>query len=107
MIHIAIVEDKDHLREALASYIRPEADMLCVYRFVNAEEALTTLSADPVDVVLMDIHLPGMSGIECVRQLKQLHPGMQHMMCTIFEDEDHIFNSLKAGASGYLLKGSS
>jgi DNA-binding NarL/FixJ family response regulator len=106
MIHIAIVEDKDNLREALTSCIKAEPDMLCVYSFPDAEEALEVLSADPVDVVLMDIHLPGMSGVECVRRLREFNSSMQFMMCTIFEDEDNIFNSLKAGASGYILKGS-
>jgi DNA-binding NarL/FixJ family response regulator len=106
MIHIAIVEDKDNLREALASYIKGEPDMLCLYSFPDAEQALEVLSADPVDVVLMDIHLPGMSGIECVRKLRERHSAMQFLMCTIFEDDDNIFRSLEAGASGYILKGS-
>src|SRR4051812_1122015 len=105
MIHVAIVEDKPSLRDALAAYVRAEADMLCLYCFPDAEQALATLSEDPVDIVLMDIHLPGMSGIDCVRLLKERHPKTQFMMCTIFEDEEHVFKSLKAGASGYILKG--
>jgi len=104
MIQIAIVEDIEALRETMASLIQMEKDLLCVYRFSNAEEALATLSEDPVDVVLMDIHLPGMNGIDCVRQLKQKCPQMQFMMSTIFHDDENIFNALKAGASGYLLK---
>lgn len=106
MISVAIVEDKQSLREALAAYIKAEPDMLCLYCFSDAEQALQELSVNPVDVVLMDIHLPGMSGIDCVRLLKEQHNKMQFMMCTIFEDEENVFNSLKAGASGYLIKGS-
>jgi DNA-binding NarL/FixJ family response regulator len=105
MINVAIVEDIDDLREAIASMVQDDPDLLCIYKFGNAEDALNTLREDPVDVVLMDINLPRMSGIECVRQLKVLHPSMLFLMCTIFQQDDHIFNALKAGASGYLLKG--
>jgi DNA-binding NarL/FixJ family response regulator len=105
MITIAIVEDIPELREAMISMIRLEKDLLCIYNFGNAEDALTTLTGDPVDVVLMDIHLPGMSGTECVLELKQRHPGMQFIISTIFQDDENIFSALKAGASGYLLKG--
>ena len=105
MISIAIVEDIDELREAMASLIQSADDFFCAHLFSNAEDALHTLSENPVDVVMMDINLPGMSGIECVRQLKQKQSDMQFMMCTIFQDDENIFNALKAGASGYLLKG--
>ena len=104
MINVAIVEDIQDLREAMAALVQAREDLLCVYSFSNAEEALIELSENPVDVVLMDIHLPGISGIECVAQLKKKHPEMQFMMCTIFQDDDNIFKALKAGASGYLLK---
>ena len=105
MINVAIVEDIDEIREALATLVKDTDELLCVHSFTNAEEALATLRHHPMDVVLMDIHLPGINGIECVRQLKQVHPQMQFLMCTIFQDDDNIFNALKAGASGYLLKG--
>ena len=105
MINVAIVEDIQDLREAMAALVQAREDLLCVHSFSNAEEALIELSENPVDVVLMDIHLPGISGIECVAQLKKKHPEMQFMMCTIFQDDDNIFKALKAGASGYLLKG--
>ena len=105
MINVAIVEDIDEIREALATLVKDTDELLCVHSFTNAEEALATLRHHPMDVVLMDIHLPGINGIECVRQLKQLHPQMQFLMCTIFQDDDNVFNALKAGASGYLLKG--
>ena len=105
MINVAIVEDIDEIREALATLVKDTDELLCVHSFTNAEEALATLRHHPMDVVLMDIHLPGINGIECVQQLKQVHPQMQFLMCTIFQDDDNIFNALKAGASGYLLKG--
>lgn len=105
MINVAIVEDIEELREAMTALVKGQDDLLCAYSFSNAEDALASLWDDPVDVVLMDIHLPGMSGIECLAQLKQKHPAMQFMMCTIFQDDDNIFKALKAGASGYLLKG--
>ena len=104
MINVAIVEDIDELREAMRLLIQSAEGLLCVFDFSNAEDALSTLSDDPVDIVLMDIHLPGMSGIDCVRQLKEKRPEILFMMCTIFQDDENIFNALMAGASGYLLK---
>ena len=105
MINVAIVEDIDEIREALATLVRDTDELFCVHMFTNAEDALATLMHHPMDVVMMDIHLPGINGIECVRQLKKMHPQMQFLMCTIFQDDENIFNALKAGASGYLLKG--
>jgi DNA-binding NarL/FixJ family response regulator len=75
-----------------------------VAAYANAENALEELPDQEADVVLMDIGLPGMSGIECIRTLKSQHPQMQIMMLTVYEDDDKIFNSLKAGATGYILK---
>ncbi|MFA4864312.1 MAG: response regulator transcription factor [Bacteroidales bacterium] len=72
--------------------------------FMSFNTGLEFLTANPADIVLMDIHLPGMDGIECVRQLKSIHPEMQFIMCTIFQNDDSVFNALKAGATGYLLK---
>lgn len=104
MVNVAIVEDIEEIREEMAALLQLTEDIICVYRFSNAEEALSVLSDDPVDVVMMDINLPGMNGIDCVKLLKQKHPGMQFMMCTIFQDDDNIFDALRVGASGYLLK---
>ena len=104
MINVAIVEDIEDIREALATMVEDTDELLCLHTFTNAEDALVNLMGNPLDVVLMDIHLPGISGIECVRQLKKVHPQMQFLMCTIFQDDENIFSALKAGASGYLLK---
>ena len=104
MIRIAITEDIEVIRESLGSIIEDTPEFDLVYLFENAEKALEILSSDPVDIVLMDIHLPGMSGIECVQKLKAMHPGMHFIMCTVFQDDESIFKALKAGATGYLLK---
>ena len=98
------LEDIEDIREALATMVEDTDELLCLHTFTNAEDALVNLMGNPLDVVLMDIHLPGISGIECVRQLKKVHPQMQFLMCTIFQDDENIFSALKAGASGYLLK---
>jgi len=104
MIHIAIIEDDEDVRESLESLIQSIEGFTCTGSFPDAETGLKFLSADPADIVLMDIHLPGMNGIECVRRLKPVHPEMQFMMCTVFKDDESVFNALKAGATGYLLK---
>lgn len=104
MISIAIVEDIEDIRESLEFIIADKDDFDLAYSFPDAEKAMDTLSKDPVDVVLMDIHLPGMSGIECVQKLKLIHPEMHFIMCTIFLDDESVFKALKAGATGYILK---
>ena len=104
MIRVAIVEDITDIREGWAGILGMSEGFTCEYTFSNAEDALQTLKQHPVDVVLMDINLPGMSGIECMTLLKPLHPHMQFMVCTVYEDDEHIFNALKAGATGYILK---
>src|SRR6185369_9564582 len=76
----------------------------CISHYPNAEDALKALPQDKPEVVLMDINLPGMNGVECVRQLKQAAPAIQVMMLTVYEDTENIFNALAAGASGYMLK---
>ncbi len=103
-IKVAIVEDDAWIRNNLAGEIARASGFECVGAFASGEEALNALPQNPPDVVLMDIHLPGMDGIECVRQLKMLVPSAQILMLTVYEDSDKIFNSLLAGASGYLLK---
>jgi len=104
MITIAIIEDDTITRETLESIIQATEGFDCAGTFADAETGLEFLTRNPTDIVLMDIHLPVMDGIECVRQLKSVHPEMQFIMCTIFQDNDSVFNALKAGATGYLLK---
>ena len=104
MISIAIIEDDEDIRESLEILVQSTEGFICTGTFGDAEAGLGFLIANPADIVLMDIHLPGMNGIECVRQLKLVHPGMQFIMCTVFKDDDSVFNALKAGATGYLLK---
>jgi DNA-binding NarL/FixJ family response regulator len=103
-ISIAIVEDDCGVRTSLAGILERTADCRCVGEFGSAEEALQRLPALRPDVILMDINLPDMSGVECVYQLSQQLPAVRILMCTVREDPDSIFNSLAAGACGYLLK---
>ena len=103
-ISIAIVEDDRGVRASLTGIIQRTTDCRCVGDFGSAEEALPKLPSLRPDVTLMDINLPDMSGVECVRQLSQLLPATRILMLTVQEDPDSIFNSLAAGASGYLLK---
>jgi DNA-binding NarL/FixJ family response regulator len=103
-IKVSIVEDNDQIREGLSVLINGSTGFQCVATYPTAENALKYLPAQKPDVVLMDIQLPGMSGIECVRELKRLLPELQIMMLTIYEDDDNVFKSIVAGASGYVLK---
>lgn len=103
-ITVSIVEDNDQLRGTLARVITRAEGFRCLSHYPNAEEALQALPNDRPDVVLMDINLPGMNGVECVRRLKQVAPTTQVVMLTVYEDTENIFNALAAGASGYLLK---
>jgi DNA-binding NarL/FixJ family response regulator len=104
MIAVAIVEDIREIREGLRLLIDNSNDFSCKEVYASAEEALESIPLSQPDVVLMDIHLPGITGIECIRQIKHECPTTQFIMSTIYEDDDNIFESLKAGASGYLLK---
>lgn len=103
-MNVALVEDNDQLRSTLARVLNRAPDCKCVGQFATAEAALAGLPALRPDVVLMDINLPGLNGVECVRRLKQSLPDTQVVMLTAYEDTDNIFNALAAGASGYLLK---
>ena len=103
-ISIAIVEDDRAVRASLVGILHRAADCRCVGDYGSAEEALRELPPLRPDVILMDINLPEMSGVECVRQLSQLSPDTRILMLTVREDPDCIFNSLAAGACGYLLK---
>ncbi len=104
MTKVAIVEDSMTTREGLRTIIDLSPDYECVCACETAEEALEVLPKHAPEVVLMDIQLPNMSGIECVSRLKKLLPEVQVIMVTVYEDPDRVFSALRAGASGYLLK---
>jgi DNA-binding NarL/FixJ family response regulator len=103
-IRVSIVEDIREIRDALRVLINGSTGFECSHVFQDAEEAIDNMPVDDVDVVLMDITLPRMSGIECMRILKQKMPAVQFMMCSVHDDDDHIFSALQAGAAGYILK---
>jgi DNA-binding NarL/FixJ family response regulator len=103
-ITVSIVEDNDQLRGTLARVLNRAEGFQCLGHYPSAEAALEALPKERPNVVLMDINLPGMNGVECVRRLKQIMPDTQVMMLTVYEDTENIFNALAAGASGYLLK---
>jgi len=103
-IKTAIVDDDEGIRSSLAALIRRESGLRLLGEYPDGETALKEIPANPPDVVLMDINLPGMKGFDCVRRLKAECPGVQFLMLTVYEDSDSLFNSLRAGASGYLLK---
>jgi DNA-binding NarL/FixJ family response regulator len=104
MTKIAIVEDNRVIRESLAEFVHTDSDCKCIYVCATASEALKEIPKCQPDIVLMDIQLPDISGIECTAQLKQLMPSVQIIMVTVYEDTDRIFKALRAGACGYLLK---
>src|SRR5882724_4528484 len=103
-ITVSLVEDNEQLRGTLARVINRADGFRCPSHYANAEDALKNLPQVRPEVVLMDINLPGMNGVECVRQLKLLLPQTQVMMLTVYEDTENIFNALTAGANGYMLK---
>ena len=103
-IRVALVEDNTRLREQLAQFIAAAPGFACVGACADAATALATLPAVAPEVVLMDIRLPGMSGVECVARLKARLPGVKVVMLTAYDDSETIFQALENGASGYLLK---
>src|SRR5215471_9544669 len=103
-LRIGIIEDNDGLRDDFTRVIDESADMTCVAAFGTAEDALIGLRTAVADVLLVDINLPGMSGIELVRRLRAAGAPAQMLMLTTFEDASSVFESLKAGANGYVLK---
>jgi DNA-binding NarL/FixJ family response regulator len=103
-LRVSIVEDDAPAREILARWLAQAEGFHFVSEFGNAEDCLEKLPRQKPNVVLMDIKLPGMNGVECVRQLKPQMPQTQFVMHTVYEDSNHIFNALQAGATGYLLK---
>ncbi len=103
-IAVSIIEDDPPARQILADWIHRAEGFRCISQHGSAESALDTLAREQPVVALMDINLPGLSGIECVRRLKPSMPHTQFVMLTVYEDADHIFDALAAGATGYLLK---
>jgi DNA-binding NarL/FixJ family response regulator len=103
-IKVAIVDDDEGIRTSLATLIRRAPSMKLTGDYPDGETALKEIPRNPPDVVLMDINMPGIKGPECIRLLKAQLPAVQFMILTVYEDSDSLFNSLKAGASGYLLK---
>ena len=104
MTRVAIVEDNRTTREGLEKIINLSSGYRCISTCSTAEDALRLLPQQRPEIVLMDIQLPKMSGVECVAHLKELLPAVQVIMVTVYEDPDRIFRALRAGASGYLLK---
>lgn len=106
-IRIAVLEDLKDVAEHLCDICNQEEDMSCQQAYHNAEDAIHFLPSNPVDILIVDIGLPRASGIDAIKALTERCPGMQYCMFTVYEDDDKIFNSLQAGAKGYILKGSS
>ncbi len=104
MIRIVIVEDKKAIREGLAVLLGMSEDLFCAGRYGNAEDMLANLGLDTPDIILMDIGLPGMSGIDATPQVKQISPNSEIVILTVREDDGTIFKALCAGACGYLVK---
>jgi len=103
-ITVSIVEDTEDIRESLRLLIDGSPGFECVHVYADAEEALDKMPANEIDVVLMDINLPKMNGIECMKTLKPVMHNAQFMMYTVCDDDDNIFNALQSGASAYILK---
>jgi DNA-binding NarL/FixJ family response regulator len=103
-ISVAIVEDSRTIRESLCRLLNDAPGIRCDCAVGSAEEGIAKIPAHKPDVILMDIHLPNMSGIECAAHIKTLLPQVQIVMLTVYEDNDRIFKALQAGACGYLLK---
>jgi len=104
MTKIAIVEDNKVIRESLTEFVHADPECRCVCACATAEEALKVFPKNEPEIVLMDIQLPNMSGIDCIAQLKQMLPSVQIIMVTVYEDTERIFKALRMGACGYLLK---
>jgi DNA-binding NarL/FixJ family response regulator len=103
-VTLSIVEDNAGFRESLVRMLNHAPGFRCLNAYSTAEEALAGIPAAPPEVVLMDIHLPGMNGVECVRRLHVVAPRVRVIMLTVHENTENIYSALKAGATGYLLK---
>lgn len=107
LMHIAILEDLTEVANTLKSYINLEQDMNCEHIYHNAEDAMLFIPKQNIDILIVDIGLPRASGIEAIKFLTEHCPKIQFCMFTVYEDDDKIFNSLQAGAKGYILKSAS
>lgn len=103
-VSVSIVEDMVDVRQKMKHIVEDSEEFICLSTYSNAESALEELPKLNPDIVLMDINLPGMSGIECIKKVKKKCPQIQFMMFTIYEDSQQVYDALAAGASGYLLK---
>jgi DNA-binding NarL/FixJ family response regulator len=103
-ISLVIVEDLDEVRQGLSQFLSLNPEFKVLDTFKTAEEALVDLPSINPDIVIMDINLPGINGIDCIRMVKKKVPRTQFMMFTVYENDEKVFEALKAGASGYLLK---
>ena len=104
MIHVSIAEDLPEIRSALERLITEQKDMVLASSSSSGDEAASSIISTQPDVVIMDINMPGMSGIECISKIKNDCPSTQFMIFTIYENDEKIFDAIAAGASGYLLK---
>src|SRR3954452_14505556 len=107
MITVSIVDDEKELRQSITTFVNGSPGFRCLSTYSTAETALKGLPVDKPRVVLMDINLGGMNGIECVERLKAIAPEMQVLMLTVYEDTDQIFKALELDATGYIMKRSS
>jgi DNA-binding NarL/FixJ family response regulator len=103
-VKVSIVEDLDEVREGLADLVRSDKELLLLDNFEDAESAAEKLPSLQPDIVIMDINLPGMSGIDCIKKIKEKCPTTQFMMFTVYENDEKVLQALQAGATGYLLK---
>ena len=103
-IRVALVEDKRVIREGLGEILGRSTGIACVGAYASVEQALPGLEHSPCDVLLLDIHLPGMSGVDGVRAVLDRFPRTRILMLTVYEEEEKVFDSIRNGASGYLLK---
>ena len=104
MISVIVAEDVTEIRNSLVALLLAQPDFLLLNAFPNAEEATAEILNAQPDIVIMDINMPGMNGIDCIRKIKDDCPGTQFMIFTIYENDEKVFDALAAGASGYLLK---
>lgn len=103
-IHVVVIEDTEEIRLSLQTIINAEPGYRCTDTFASGDDALPALPQLQPDVVLIDIHMPGISGIECVKLLTPGMPRTQFVMFTVYQDDDSIYDALRSGAVGYLLK---
>jgi DNA-binding NarL/FixJ family response regulator len=103
-IRVSIVEDLAEIRDGLSELVKSDKELLMLENFDNAESAMASLPELKADIVIMDINLPGISGIDCIKQIKEKCPGTQFMMFTVYENDEKVLQALQAGATGYLLK---